>query len=60
MAWKKDNPSNNHWTMKKRLQAGGAAATSGKEAGQYVGKHALPICKEPKGKSEHKPSTKHY
>ena len=55
---KRTNPSNNHWTMKKSCKGRGAeaAATGGKQAGQYVGKHALP-CKEPKGKHEHnKPS----
>ena len=33
-----------------------AVATSGKQAGRYVDKHALPISKEPKGKCEQKPS----
>ena len=32
------------------------SATSGKQAGQYVDKHALSVCKEPKGKCENKPS----
>lgn len=39
---------------RKGCKRGKAVATSGRPAGKYVDKHAMPVRKEPKGKREHK------